>query len=176
MVLMYTGGTTGLPKGVLLDQRAEVLNAYHVAMNWGLTEDYVYLHQTPLFHAASMGGVLGIPACGATSISIPVFDPAQVLAAIEEHQVTMTVMVPTMVGMLLGHPDFRPEQLASLRTLTYGASPMPTALLEQLLEPVPRDGHLPGLRHDRGVGDPDGPRSRPSTVAAATSSSRPAAR
>jgi long-chain acyl-CoA synthetase len=137
VVLMYTGGTTGLPKGVLLDQRAEVLNAYHVAMNWGLTEDYVYLHQTPLFHAASMGGVLGIPACGATSVSIPVFDPAQVLAAVEQHQVTMTVMVPTMVGMLLDHPDFRPEQLASLRTLTYGASPMPTALLEKLLALFP---------------------------------------
>ena len=49
----------------------------------------------------------------------------------------MTVMVPTMIGMLLNHPEFRPERLASLRTLTYGASPMPAALLDRLLDDVP---------------------------------------
>ena len=49
----------------------------------------------------------------------------------------MTVMVPTMIGMLLNHEAFRPERLASLRTLTYGASPMPAALLDRLLDRVP---------------------------------------
>ena len=62
VVLMYTAGTTGLPKGVLLDQRAEMLNMYHVLMRWRLEERGVYLHQTPMFHAASMGGILGAPA------------------------------------------------------------------------------------------------------------------
>ena len=63
VVLMYTGGTTGLPKGVLLDQRAEMLNLYHIGMTVGLqTTTACYLHQTPMFHAASMAGVLGIPA------------------------------------------------------------------------------------------------------------------
>ena len=51
---------------------------------------------------------------------------------------TMTVMVPTMVAMLLDHPDFEPERLASLEVLTYGASPMPTALVERVLADVPR--------------------------------------
>ncbi|MCB1005184.1 MAG: AMP-binding protein, partial [Acidimicrobiales bacterium] len=58
VVLMYTGGTTGLPKGVLLDQRAEMLNLYHVAAVQSFDPSQVYLHQTPLFHAASMAGVL----------------------------------------------------------------------------------------------------------------------
>ena len=100
-ILMYTGGTTGLPKGVLLDHRAEMLNLYHVAMRWQFDEHFVFLHQTPMFHAASMGGILGIPFAGATSTFVPVFDPKQVLETIERDRVTMTVMVPTMIGMLL---------------------------------------------------------------------------
>jgi len=137
VVLMYTGGTTGLPKGVLLDQRAEMLNLYHVASTWQIHEDLVYLHQTPLFHAASMGGILGVPASGATSTFVPVFDVGNVLDVIERDQVSMTVMVPTMVGMMLQHPDFRPERIASLEILTYGASPMPGALLDTVLEMFP---------------------------------------
>jgi long-chain acyl-CoA synthetase len=133
VILMYTGGTTGLPKGVLLDQRAEMLNMYHVALRWGLDERFVYLHQTPMFHAASMGGILGIPACGGSSTFVPVFEPKAVLDSIEAQSVTMTVMVPTMIAMLLAHPDFEPERMRSLEVLTYGASPMPGALLERLL-------------------------------------------
>ena len=137
VVLMYTGGTTGLPKGVLLDQRAEMLNLYHVAAVQSFDQSQVYLHQTPLFHAASMAGVLGITSSGATNVTIPLFDPAGVLNLIEEHGVTQTVMVPTMIAMLLNHPEFRPERLASLRLLTYGASPMPAATLDRLIELYP---------------------------------------
>ncbi|HSP04268.1 MAG TPA: long-chain-fatty-acid--CoA ligase [Acidimicrobiales bacterium] len=137
VVLMYTGGTTGLPKGVLLDQRAEMLNLYHVIMAVGIDEGSTYLHQTPMFHAASMGGLLGIPASGARSVFLPLFDPEKAMDTIEEHGVDWTVMVPTMVGMVLRHPAFRPERLASLRKLTYGASPMPEAILERLLELYP---------------------------------------
>jgi long-chain acyl-CoA synthetase len=132
-VLMYTGGTTGLPKGVLLDQRAEMLNLYHVMQLWRFTQHDTFLHQTPMFHAASMGGMLGVPSQGGASVFLPLFDPARVIELCEEYSVTQTVMVPTMIGMLLAHPEFRAERLASLRMLTYGASPMPGALLEQLL-------------------------------------------
>jgi acyl-CoA synthetase (AMP-forming)/AMP-acid ligase II len=137
VILMYTGGTTGLPKGVLLDQRAEMLNLYHVAMMFRFVEDDVFLHQTPMFHAASMGGILGIPAAGARSVFVPLFDPATVVDLIESHGVTMTVMVPTMIGIVFAQPAFRPERLRSLRKLVYGASPMPVALLERLLAAFP---------------------------------------
>jgi acyl-CoA synthetase (AMP-forming)/AMP-acid ligase II len=100
---------------------------------WRFTEHDTFLHQTPMFHAASMGGMLGVPSQGGASVFLPLFDPARVLELCEQYSVTQTVMVPTMIGMLLGHPEFRPERLASLRMLTYGASPMPGALLEQLL-------------------------------------------
>lgn len=131
VVLMYTGGTTGLPKGVLLSHRAEVLNQYHCATIWPFGTDTIFLHQTPMFHAASMVAMLSVP-LGGTSVFMPMFDPARVPKLIAEHGVDMTVMVPTMIGMMLAHPGFDPRDLASLTTLTYGASPMPLALLERL--------------------------------------------
>lgn len=137
VVLMYTGGTTGLPKGVLLDHRAEMLNLYHVMQVWGFDPSDVFLHQTPMFHAASMGGMLAVPALGGASVFVPLFDPTKVLALCEQYSVTQTVMVPTMVAMLLNHPEFKPECLAALRALTYGSSPMPAALLDQLISMFP---------------------------------------
>ena len=146
VVLMYTGGTTGLPKGVLLDQRAEMLNSYHTMSVVEIGTEQIFLHQTPMFHAASMAAILGIPALGATSVFIPLFDPGKAMDLIEGHGVTWTVMVPTMIGMLLGHPEFRPERLSTLRQLTYGASPMPAAILDKLLE------LYPGLEISQGYG------------------------
>jgi acyl-CoA synthetase (AMP-forming)/AMP-acid ligase II len=143
-VLMYTGGTTGLPKGVLLDQRAEMLNGYHIGMVLGYDEHRVYLHQTPMFHAASMGGILFIPASGGTSVLVPFFDPGPVMAAIEAYEVNWTTMVPTMIAMVMDHPEFRPERLASLRDLVYGASPMPKAILERIMKAWPDLGLTQG--------------------------------
>ena len=133
VILMYTGGTTGRPKGVVISNRAAVLNLYKVLGEVEIDERQTYLHQTPMFHAASFPGVLGIPATGGKSTIIGMFDPGPILDIVERDQVTITVMVPTMVQMLLDHPAFRPERLASLQTLVYGASPMSTALLERVL-------------------------------------------
>jgi long-chain acyl-CoA synthetase len=136
-ILMYTGGTTGLPKGVVLDQRALAFDIYKVATRWVMNENYVYLHQTPMFHAASLGAVLAIPAVGGVTTSIPLFNPEQVIDVIDRHKVTMTVMVPTMIHMMLDHASFDTKRLESLTVLTYGASPMPTTLLQRLMTTLP---------------------------------------
>jgi acyl-CoA synthetase (AMP-forming)/AMP-acid ligase II len=140
VVLMYTGGTTGLPKGVLLDQRAEMLNLYHIGMTVGFRDSRIYLHQTPMFHAASMGAILGVPITGGQSVFVPLFEPSQVMELIERYQVNWTVMVPTMIAMVFDHPEFRPERLASLTDLVYGASPMPAGLLDRVLSLLPGIG------------------------------------
>ena len=107
-VLMYTGGTTGLPKGALLDQRAEVLNVYHVGLEIGWPESRRFLFQSPMFHAAVVAGVIGVAASGATSVSIPMFDPELVLSTIESQQIDTTMMVPVMMSMLEQHGSSRP--------------------------------------------------------------------
>jgi long-chain acyl-CoA synthetase len=137
VVLMYTGGTTGLPKGVLIEHRAQILNIYHGAMTIpGFTID-TYLMQTPMFHAASMTGILASGVFGGRIVFIPMFNPVQVMELIEEHGVTDTLMVPTMIGMCLASEGYRPERLASLKQLVYGASPMPEATLNQLQSDLP---------------------------------------
>ncbi|HWW53621.1 MAG TPA: AMP-binding protein [Acidimicrobiales bacterium] len=137
VVLMYTGGTTGRAKGVLLEQRAEVLNLYHIGLAVRFDEQRIYLHQTPMFHAASMGGVLGIPGTGGVSTFIPLFEPGAVMDNIAQYSVDWTTMVPTMIAMVLNHPSFDPARLSTLRDLVYGASPMPLALLEQVRKTLP---------------------------------------
>jgi len=137
VILMYTGGTTGMPKGVLLDQRAEMLNMYHVMMTLGWTNTVVNLIQTPMFHAATMFGITGAPAIGAHTVILPGFEPSAVLRAIDVYQPNATVMVPTMIGLLMAHAEFTPEALAPLKDLVYGASPMPQALLEKVLALYP---------------------------------------
>jgi acyl-CoA synthetase (AMP-forming)/AMP-acid ligase II len=136
VVLMYTGGTTGLPKGVLLDQRAELLNVYHGLSFFPMDTDSRYLVQTPMFHAAAMFGMLALPLAG-TVIVLPAFEPGQVIQTMIDEEITHTVMVPTMIGMMLNHPDFTPEAFTTLKSLVYGASPMPLALLDRLRQLAP---------------------------------------
>ncbi len=143
-VLMYTGGTTGFPKGVLLQQRAEVLNVYHVLSALGFREERRFLFQSPMFHAALVAGVLGIPASGATSVMIPLFDAKLVLRVIEDQEIDTTMVVPVMLSMLERVEGFSPSRLRSLRQLVYGAAPISETLLARWLDMLPDTDFLQG--------------------------------
>jgi long-chain acyl-CoA synthetase len=136
-ILMYTGGTTGFPKGALLEQRAEVLNVYHVLSEIGIREERRFLFQSPMFHAALVAGVLGIPATGATSVTIPLFDPELVVDVIEDQKIDTTMVIPVMLSMLEQVEGFSPDRLQSLRQLVYGASPISQDLITRWLELLP---------------------------------------
>jgi long-chain acyl-CoA synthetase len=143
-ILMYTGGTTGFPKGALLEQRAEVLNVYHVMFEIGLRENRRFLFQSPMFHAAVVAGVLGIPGTGATSVTIPLFDAELVLRVVEDQKIDTTMMVPVMFSLLERAEGFSAERLASLRQLVYGAAPISPDVLARWLELLPEADFIQG--------------------------------
>src|SRR3954454_2355019 len=137
-MLQYTGGTTGLPKGVLLTQRAMMLTLYHIQMSVRIEADDVFLAQVPMFDAASMGAIVATPVSGGRLITVPFFDPPTVLGAMEQYGATNSVMVPTMIAMTFAHPSYEPDRMASMRRLTYGASPMPRPVLDRLRKEQPQ--------------------------------------
>ncbi len=138
--LFYTGGTTGRAKGVALSHGNLLASIGNVSPLIGFDAAMVHLHCGPLFHLGAGGRLFATTLHGGRHVVLPRFDAAAVLRAIRAEGVTMAVVVPAMVLALLEQPDFVPESLGSLRTLSYGAAPMPQALIEALLRRLPQVG------------------------------------
>jgi long-chain acyl-CoA synthetase len=137
VLLMYTGGTTGLPKGVLSDQRAQALNLYHAAHIRSFGTDTRYLVCTPMFHVTGLSATLVIPHNGATFVLTRTLDASHVHDLIAEHEITMTLMGPTAISTMLAADSFAPSKLRTLRSLIYGAAPMPRATQQLLMSQLP---------------------------------------
>ena len=137
--ITFTGGTTGFPKGVLATHGSRSVIAQVVAEPFELTPRDIAVLGTPMFHLAGLGSWL-VPAlaAGTTMVLMPRWDPAAFVAAVERERATMGFLVPTMVNGVLADAAFAPSRLASLRLLNYGGAPMPVALLERVLETLPK--------------------------------------
>jgi long-chain acyl-CoA synthetase len=122
--LCYTGGTTGLPKGVMLSQRNVVSNAQHAYQTMKFGENDTWLHVAPMFHLADAWACYTLTMAGGSHVFIPGFAPEATLKAIQEHRVTKTILVPTMINFLLNFPDLKKYDTSSLDTMLFGASPM----------------------------------------------------
>lgn len=135
--LFYTGGTTGLSKGVMLSHGNQVTNALQTCSAFGMKSDSVYLNVAPMFHAANMIGMLNATVSASAHAFLPSFDPEATLRIIQDEKVTNAVMVPTMVNMLVHHPRFVDFDLSNLRRLLYGGSPMAESVIARVTERLP---------------------------------------
>jgi long-chain acyl-CoA synthetase len=133
--LFYTSGTTGGPKGAMLTHRNLYSNAVHSLLPpGGMFTEGKWLHAAPMFHLADAGAIYGLTLCGSTHCFLSSFDPVGLMQAIERYRVSELILVPTMINMVLNHPDFPKYDLSSVKRLIYGASPMPLPLLKQAME------------------------------------------
>lgn len=129
--LLYTSGTTGKPKGVMIPHRMIAWNAYNTAMNWGLREDDVTQIFTPMYHAGGLTVFLTpIFAVGGTMVLHRRFDAAEVWATVEKERCTVMFGVPTIYKALAEFPGFASCDLSSLRWVVSGGAPLPTYLID----------------------------------------------
>lgn len=136
--ILYTSGTTGRPKGVLLDQHRVVWDGVNICLATGMCDGERLLHVAPLYHSAELnlflnGGML----IGATHVLMRNFEPVSVIEALEREQITSFFGVPTMYQLMLECPQFTTSDLSSWRIGMFGAAPMPPVTIERLAGAVP---------------------------------------
>src|SRR5438552_4343723 len=124
--LFYTGGTTGASNGVMFTHRNLLANATHFSMCWSFDAETRWLIVAPLFHAAGSIAVLSTVWNAGHQVVLPAFDAAAALDLVEQHAVTATLVVPTMLAALSEEQLARPRDVSSLRYVSHGGSPIST--------------------------------------------------
>jgi long-chain acyl-CoA synthetase len=135
--IYYTGGTTGLPKGVMLSHGNLIANAMNVLIALSYDRDTNYLHAPPMFHLADGCSTFGVTMQGGSHVFMPRFDALHFLELVQREKVTDVTLVPTMINMFLNHPRFAEFDLSSFKRIYFGAAPMPDGLLRRALATMP---------------------------------------
>ncbi len=130
VMIQYTSGTTGFPKGALLHHRGLATNGADTAERMGIDPGDVFITTMPLFHT---GGcvccVLGAVSKAATQVLLEAFEPGLVLELFETYRGNAMVAVPTMLVAMLEHPSFASTDLSSVKAICSGGSTVPAALV-----------------------------------------------
>ena len=136
-VIMFTSGTTSIPKGVQLthDSFASYLLSTVEPADPDVEE--TNLLTVPLYHIAGLQAALAAIYGGRTLAIMRQFDPEEWLTLAQDCRVNRAMLVPTMLKRLLDYPDFHRYDLSSLRVITYGAAPMPLPVIRQAIEEFP---------------------------------------
>lgn len=127
-MILFTGGTTGTPKGAELPYRQGVWNAVNTVMSWGISRDDCAVQATPCFHAAVNALTVPLLHAGGRVVMQSAFEPGEYLQLVMEHAATILFLVPTMFGMVARHEDFPAADLDSVSWAISGGAPCPDSL------------------------------------------------
>ncbi len=131
LLLVYTSGTTGAPKGAVLTQEAVLYNALNAIHMHDMTADDVVLSVLPLFHVGGLNiQTLPVLYCGGRVILHETFDPAATLAAIGRERPTLLVQVPATLAAIMALPEWESADVSSLRAVAIGSTDVPVELIE----------------------------------------------
>ncbi|HUC68395.1 MAG TPA: AMP-binding protein [Stellaceae bacterium] len=133
LLIVYTSGTTGRPKGAVLTQEALLWNAVNSTVMHDLTSADHVLTTLPMFHVGGLN-IQTLPAlhAGASVTLHPRFDADATLTAIAERRPSLAVLVPAQLAALIAHPAWAQTDLSCLRAITTGSSIVPTPLIEAI--------------------------------------------
>ena len=136
-MLVYTAGTTGFPKGVMLSH-----SSFGVYVLENVTPPDPEIEEkniltVPLYHVAGLQAVMAAIYGGRTLVMERQFEPVEWMGLVAGEKVNRAMMVPTMLKQLIDHPEFSKNDLSSLRVITYGAAPMPLEVIKKALEVFP---------------------------------------
>ncbi|MFC4799797.1 long-chain fatty acid--CoA ligase [Neobacillus sp. GCM10023253] len=131
LAMIYTGGTTGKPKGVVLSHRSILWNGINSILSWGLTDQDVTVNYMPMFHTGGLNA-LSIPILmmGGTVVIGDHFDAAEAVESINRYQCTIILLVPTMYHMLIQSEEFKSSHFPSMKIFLSGAAPCPMQIYE----------------------------------------------
>jgi acyl-CoA synthetase (AMP-forming)/AMP-acid ligase II len=136
-ILMYTAGTTGFPKGVMLSHTSF---STYVLDNVTPPDPEIEernILTVPLYHVAGIQAMMAAIYGARTLVMERQFEPEEWMTLVEKEKANRAMMVPTMLKQLLDHPSFKKHDLSSLRVITYGAAPMPLPVIRQAMEEFP---------------------------------------
>jgi len=136
-ILMYTAGTTGFPKGVMLSHNSfSIYVLENVTPADPVSEDANIL-TVPLYHVAGIQAMMAAIYGGRTLVMERQFEAKEWMGLVGAEKVNRAMMVPTMLKQLIDNPDFSKFDLSSLKVITYGAAPMPLEVIKKAVELFP---------------------------------------
>ena len=135
--IFYTGGTTGMPKGVMLSHNNLMTNCLSLMAHLYSGGTWRYLHVSPMFHLADGAFISMVTMIGGIHCVISGFQPEKIAHMIQQQAITHVQMVPTMLNLFMNNPRTQALDLSSLQYILYGGSPMPEATISRLRERYP---------------------------------------